>query len=65
MQNSKDGLRKHVPIAIVKEVVRARERGWDFSKISGEYRVDSSVVQKLDKHIAIPVDNSDGIVSPF
>jgi hypothetical protein len=60
-----NALRKHIPIAIVKEVVQARGRGWDASRISKEYNVDPSVIQKLDNRIAIPVDNKDGIVSSF
>jgi len=59
---NKNGLRKHVPIAIVKEILRAQERGWDASRISKEYKVDHSVIQKLDRHIAISVDNADGVV---
>jgi hypothetical protein len=59
---NKNGLRKHVPIAIVKEILRAQERGWDASRISKEYKVDPLVIQKLGKHIAIPVDNADGVV---
>jgi hypothetical protein len=61
-QGSKNELRKHVPIAILKEIVRAKERGWESSRISKEYKVDISVVQKLEKHIAIPADNADGVV---
>ncbi len=62
MQSDKKGLRKHVPIAIVKEIVRAKGRGWDASRISKEYNVDPSVVQRLDEQIGNPVDNADGIV---
>ena len=62
MQGDENRLRKHVPIAIIKEIVRAKERGWDASRISKEYNVDPSVVEKLEKQIAIPVDNVDGIV---
>ena len=62
MEVDKQGLRKHLPIAIVKEIVKAKERGSDVSRISKEYNVDPSVVQKLDKHIGIPVDNADVIV---
>lgn len=57
----RNGLRKHVHIAIVKEILRAKENGWDSSRITAEYKVDPSVVQKL-KDIAIPVDNADGVV---
>jgi hypothetical protein len=62
---SKDGLRRHVPISIVKEILRAKEKGWDPSRISSEYKVDQSVVQKLDKHFAIPVEGADGVVFFF
>lgn len=64
MEGESNRLRKHVSIAIVKEIVKAKERGWDASRISKEYKVDPSVVQKLEKQIAIPVDNTDGIVRP-
>lgn len=63
--DNKNGLRKHVPIAIVKDILRAQERGWDASRISKEYKVDPSVIEKLGRHIAIPVDNADGVVCSF
>jgi hypothetical protein len=59
---NKNSSRKHVPIAIVKEILRAQERGWDASRISKEYKVDPSMIQKLGRYIAIPVDNADGVV---
>ena len=62
MQGDDNRLRKHVSIVIVKEILRAKERGWDAARISKEYKVDPSVVQKLEKQFAIPVDNADGIV---
>ena len=62
MQSDNNRLRKHVPIAIIKEILGAKERGWDASRISKEYKVDPTVIQKLEKRIAIPVDNIDGIV---
>ena len=55
-------LRQHVPMAIIKEILRARERGWNSGKISEQWKVTPAVVAKLEKHIAIPVDNSEGIV---
>jgi len=58
----RSGLRKHVPIAIVKEILLARERGLDATRISREFNVETSVVEKLHGHIALPVDNADGIV---
>jgi hypothetical protein len=56
------GLRKHIPISIVREVLKARRKGWDSARISKEYNVDPSVIAKLDGTIAIPVTNSEGIV---
>ena len=61
MQNQQ-GPRKHIPIATVREILKAKERGWDSPRISKEYNVDPSVVEKLKDTIAIPVDNEDGIV---
>jgi hypothetical protein len=57
-----NALRNHVPMAIIKEIIKAKERGWDLGKISDHWKVAPSVVEKLDKQIAVPVDNSDGIV---
>ena len=57
-----NAFRQHVPMPIIKEIIRAKEKGWDSGKISDHWKVDPSVVQKLDKQIAIPEDNSDGIV---
>jgi hypothetical protein len=57
-----NALRQHVPIAIIKEIIRANERGWDSGKISEHWKVAPSAIKKLDKQIAIPSDNSDGIV---
>jgi len=57
-----NALREHVPIAIIKEIIRANERGWDSRKISDHWKVAPSVIKKLDKQIAICSDNSDGIV---
>src|SRR5271155_2571124 len=57
-----NALREHVPMAIVKEIIRANERGWGSRKISDHWKVAPSVIKKLDKQIAIPSDNSDGIV---
>lgn len=62
---SKDGLRSHVPISIVKEILHAKQKGWNLSRISSQYKVDRSVVQKLDKHFAIPVEDADGVVFSF
>ena len=62
IQGDDNRLRKHVSIVIVKEILRAKERGWDAARISKEYKVDPSVVQKLEKQFAIPMDNADGIV---
>jgi predicted transcriptional regulator len=62
MQGDENRLRKHVPIAIIKDILRAKQRGWDASRISKEYNLDRSVVEKLEKQIAIPVDNVDGVV---
>jgi len=62
LEEGEDGPRKNIPIAIIKEIVLARAQGWDSAQICKEYNVDSSVVQKLDNHIAIPVDNEDGLV---
>jgi hypothetical protein len=56
------GLRKHISISIVKEIVKARRKGWDPARISKEYNVDPSVIAKLEGIIAIPVTNSEGIV---
>lgn len=61
LQNT-NALRNHVPMAIIKEIIRAKERGLDSSKISDHWKVAPSVVEKLDKQIAIPADNSEGIV---
>jgi hypothetical protein len=57
------GPRLHVSAAIVKEILNARQRGWNDARISAEYQVDPSVVEKVN-HIAVPVDNDDGIVYP-
>ena len=66
LKEGEEGPRTHVPIAIIREIVLARANGWDSAKICKEYNVDSSVVQKLENHIAVPVDYEDGIVhSPF
>jgi hypothetical protein len=62
IKDSKIVSRKHVPIAVVKEIMRAKERGWDSSRICKDYKVDPCVVQKLEKQFAIPVDNDDGVV---
>jgi hypothetical protein len=59
-QDSKS-VRTSVSAAIVKEIVAARERGWGVSRITKEYNVDSTVVERLD-NISLPVDNKDGIV---
>lgn len=64
-EEGQEGPRKFVPIAIIKEIILAREKGWDSERICKEYNVDPSVVQKLENHIALPVDNEDGIVSPL
>jgi len=57
-----NALRKHVPMAIIKEIIRAKARGWHSGKITDHWKVAPSVVEKLDRQIAIPVDNSDGVV---
>ena len=62
-QNEGKELRKHVPIAIVKEILRATRKGWDASRISTEYKVDPSVIPKIANQFAVPEDNADGIVS--
>jgi len=61
---NRKGLRKHIPISIVKEIIISNNRGWDPSRISKDYKVDPSVIKKLEKYYAIPKDNADGIVSP-
>jgi len=65
LEEGQEGPRKYIPIAIVKEIVLAREKGLDSARICREYNVDPSVVQKLEKHIAMPVDNEDGVVCPL
>jgi hypothetical protein len=60
--NRKDKPRNHVPISIIKEIVRANDRGRDSEKTSRQLNVTSSVVRKLDGQIAIPEYNDDGIV---
>jgi hypothetical protein len=56
------GSRKHVSVAIIAEIIKARQKGWDSARISKEYNVDPSVIKKLDGTIAIPIINSDGVV---
>lgn len=63
-EQARNGLRKHVSIEIVKEILRAKERGWDRSRISKEYKVDEFVVRKLENYVAIPVDDTNGVVKP-
>jgi hypothetical protein len=54
-------MRTSVSAEIVKEIVAAREREWGVSRITKEYNVNYTVVERLD-NIALPVDNKDGIV---
>jgi hypothetical protein len=63
LEEGHKGPRKNIPIVIVREIVLAKRRGWNSTRICKEYNVDISVVQKLENHIAVPVDNEDGIVS--
>lgn len=62
LEEGEEGPRTRIPIAIIKEIVLARAQGRDSAKICEEYNVDPSVVRKLENHIAIPVNNADGIV---
>lgn len=54
--------RKHVSIAVVKEILKATEKGWHAPRICAEYRVTPSIVEKVRGQFAIPEDNADGIV---
>ena len=56
------GLRKHVDITILREIVSGLDRGRDASKISAQHKVEPSLVEKLKGRISIPVDNEDGVV---
>lgn len=56
------GPQKHISIAIMKEVLSAKQRGWDASRISKEFNVDHGVIQKLGDQVALPMDDKDGIV---
>ena len=60
MQDSRV-LKTYVSAAIIREIVTARERGWNSSRISSEFKVDPKVVERI-AHIAIPEQNADGIV---
>jgi hypothetical protein len=56
------GLRKHVDITILREIVSGLDRGRDVSKITAQHKVESPLVEKIKGRIAIPVDNTDGVV---
>jgi len=58
-------LPRHVSTVIVKEIIKAQQRGWDASRITKNHKIDPSVVDKLGNHFAVPVDNEDGIVYIF
>jgi len=53
---------KHVSTVVVKEIIRAQARGWNAARISKEYKLDPSVVERLGNYVAIPVDNEEGVV---
>lgn len=59
------GSRKHVSVAIISEIIKARQKGWDAARITKEYNVDPTVVTKLEGTVAIPVINSDGVVCSY
>jgi hypothetical protein len=59
------GSRKHVSVAIIREIIKARQKGWDAARITKEYNVDPSVITKLEGTVAIPVINSDGVVYSY
>ena len=58
-------LRRHVPVAIISEIIRARRRGLDVERISFEFNVDPDVIVKLGDQFALPVDNGEGFVLPY
>jgi hypothetical protein len=60
-----DAVQKHVSAVTVKEILKAKGRGWDAARIAKEYKVDPSVLEKLGDFLAVPVDNEDGIVLPL
>jgi len=57
-----DAAQKHISAVIIKEILKAKQRGWNAARISKEYNLDHSVVEKLGNQYAIPIFNKEGIV---
>lgn len=62
MDNTAVPLKQHAQIAHIKEIVQSVQKGRDPERISREFKVHPSVIQKLSGYYAVPVDNADGIV---